>query len=156
MTTTNEMNPNEMNPLGHAALHDARLRVRRSYVMIEELERLLKLVPIEAERYYGQAVAMFVLGRVQEAIMNLNLAIKADPDHLPALQLLSQTLLKLGEYKKAAIILEKVLSHEPDNLTAITSLCLAYHCLDKKGKEMAKDSILQTIAPDLLENVLRR
>jgi len=156
MTTTNEMNSNEKNPPDQGALHAARQRVRRSYMLVEELERLLGLVPIEAERYYGQAIAMFVLGRVQEGIMNLNLAVKADPDHLPALQLLSQTLLKLGEYKKAAIILEKVLSHEPDNLTAITSLCLAYHCLDKRGKEMAKDSILQTIAPDLLENVLKR
>lgn len=153
---TNEMNPNEMNTANQAALYEARQRVRRSYAMVEELERLLRLVPVEADRYYGQAVAMFILGRVQEAVMNLDQAVKADPDHLPALQLLSQLLLKLGEYKKAVNVLEKVLSHEPDNMTAITSLCLAYHCLDKKGVELSRDSILQTIAPDLLAASLKR
>jgi tetratricopeptide (TPR) repeat protein len=146
---------NEVNYLDHAALNDARQRVRRSQWMIEEIERSLRLVPNDADRHYGQALAFLLLGRIQEAHRSLNSAVDADADHLPALTLMGETLLKLGEYKKAASVLERLLHHEPDNMTAITGLCLAYHCLDKKGKELSRDSILQTIAPDLLATSLK-
>jgi hypothetical protein len=45
---------------------------------------------------------------------------------------------------------------EPENMTAITWLCLAYHCLGYKGKAMAQQSILQSIAPDLLVTIQKR
>ena len=142
--------------MSQAALYEARARVRRSQWMLDEIQRSLALVPNVAERYYGQALAQIMLGRVGEAVLNLSSAVEADPDHLPALHLLGEMLLKLGQYRKAVKVFEKVLSHEPDNMTAITSLCLAYHCLDKKGVELARDSILQTIAPDILATSLKR
>ena len=146
---------NESNQIDQAALNEARARVRRSQWMLDEIQRSLALVPDAAERYYGQALAQIMLGRIGEAVLNLSSAVEADPDHLPALHLLGELLLKLGQYRKAVKVFEKVLGHEPDNMMAITSLCLAYHCLDKKGKELARDSILQTIAPDILTNVLK-
>lgn len=147
---------NELSDLDQAALNDARRQVRRSQWMIEELERSIRLVPNDADRHYGQALAFLLLGRIQEANFSLNSAVEADADHLPALTLMGETLLKLGQYQKAVSVLERLLYHEPDNMTAITGLCLAYHCLDKKGKDLSRNSILQTIAPDLLATVLKK
>lgn len=131
-------------------------RIRRSLWMLEEIQNSLKLVPDEAERYYGLALLEIMLGRFNDAIANLDRAIQTSPDHIPALSLLGELHLKLGDHKKAATFLEQVVSHEPENMTAITWLCLAYHCLGYKGKAMAQQSILQSIAPDLMVTVLNR
>jgi alkyl sulfatase BDS1-like metallo-beta-lactamase superfamily hydrolase len=62
----------------------------------------------------------------------------------------------MGDHKKAAALLEQVVNREPDNMTAITWLCLAYHCLGYKGKAQLQQSILQSVAPDLVVTVLNK
>jgi tetratricopeptide (TPR) repeat protein len=140
-----------MNP----ALNQAKQYMRRSLWMIQELEHSVNLVPDEAERYYGLALICIMLGKFKEAIKNLSSAIEAAPNNLSALYLLGEMNLKLSRYEQAAAVFERVVSHKPENLAAITELCLAYHCLGERGRELSENSILQTIAPDLIATVLK-
>jgi tetratricopeptide (TPR) repeat protein len=131
-------------------------RIRRSVWMLEEIHKSLQLVPDEAERHFSLALLEVILGRFDNSIKNLERAIQVDPEHMPSLSLLGELHLKMGDHKKAATLLEQVVSREPDNMTAITWLCLAYHCLGFKGKALAQQSILQSIAPDLIVTVLNK
>lgn len=131
-------------------------RFRRSVWMLKEIQNSLQLIPDEAERYYSLALMDVMLGRFTEAIGNLDRAIQVNPEHVLAMALAGELHLKLGDHKKAATLLEQVVSREPDNMTAITWLCLAYHCLGHKGKAQMQQSILQSVAPDLVVTVLNR
>lgn len=133
--------------------HKARL-LRRSRWIIEDLEHSLRLVPDEAERYYALSLTEIMLGDFIQAVNSLNLAVGANPQHMPALNLLGDLYFKLGHYEQAAVALEQVLAQEPDNITAITWLCMAYHCLGNKGKALAKHSLLQNVAPDLVVSII--
>lgn len=123
---------------------------RRSLWMIEDIEHSLRLVPDDSERYYALALIHMMRGKFDDAIKNLGRAIEANPSYIQALCLQGEIYLKLGYYEKAAVSLEQVVNEEPDNLTAITWLSLAYHCLGKKGKALDMQSILQNLAPDLI------
>jgi tetratricopeptide (TPR) repeat protein len=131
-------------------------RFRRSVWMLKEIQDSLQLIPDEAERFYSLALMDVMLGRFNEAISNLDRAIQANPDHVLAMGLAGELHLKLGDHKKAATLLEQVVSRDPDNMTAITWLCLAYHCLGYKGKAQMQQSILQSVAPDLIVTVLNK
>lgn len=131
-------------------------RMRRSPWMFREIEASLNLVPDEAEKHYSLAVLDVMLGKFNDAINKLETAIQANPEHTSALYLLGELYLKIGEHKKAANLLEKVVNNDPEDITAITWLCLAYHCLGHKGKAMAQQSVLQSIAPDLYVSVLNK
>jgi tetratricopeptide (TPR) repeat protein len=131
-------------------------RIRRSLWMLEELQHSVQLVPDEAERHYGLALLQVMLGKFTDAIASLDRVLQADPKHIAAMFLEGELQLKLGEHKKAAVLLEQVVSREPENMTAVTWLCLAYHCLGFKGKAMAQQSVLQSIAPDLIVTVLNK
>jgi tetratricopeptide (TPR) repeat protein len=122
----------------------------RSLWMIEEVEHTLRLVPDDAERYYSFALIRIMRGFFKEAVQILEKATEFNPEHEKALSLLGEIYFKLGRYEKAAEALESVVKLDPNNLTAITWLSLAYHCLGNKGKAITTQSILQTIAPDLI------
>lgn len=124
--------------------------------MLEELQHSVQLVPDEAERHYGLALLQVMLGKFTDAIASLDHVLQADPKHIAAMLLEGELQLKLGEHKKAAVLLEQVVSREPENMTAVTWLCLAYHCLGFKGKAMAQQSVLQSVAPDLIVTVLNK
>lgn len=140
--------------MSRTSTHKARV-LRRSRWMIEDLEHSLRLVPDEAERYYAMALTELMLGDYIRAVNSLNLAVKANPQHMPALNLRGELYFKLGHYDEAAAALEQVLAQEPDNITAITWLCMAYHCLGHKGKALAQQSLLQNIAPDLVVSLTK-
>jgi len=131
-------------------------RFRRSVWMLKEIQDSLQLIPDEGERYYSLALMDVMLGRFTEAIGSLDRAIQANPEHVLAMALAGELHLKLGDHKKAATLLEQVVSREPDNMTAITWLCLAYHCLGYKGKAQMQQSILQSVAPDLIVTILNK
>jgi tetratricopeptide (TPR) repeat protein len=131
-------------------------RFRRSVWMLKEIQESLQLIPDKAERYYSLALMDVMLGRFTEAISNLDRTIQANPEHVLAMALAGELHLKLGDHKKAAMLLEQVVNREPDNMTAITWLCLAYHCLGYKGKAQMQQSILQSVAPDLIVSVLNK
>jgi tetratricopeptide (TPR) repeat protein len=135
---------------------EGRQQVHRSVWMMESLQHSLTLVPDEAERHYGLALVQVMLGKFVDALRSLNLAVESNPEHLSALCLLGELNFKLGNYDKAATSLEQLVNHEPDNITAITWLCMAYHCLGLKGKALAKQSLLQSIAPDLVVTILNK
>jgi lipopolysaccharide biosynthesis regulator YciM len=122
----------------------------RSLWMIEELEVSLESVPDDAERHYGLALIKIMRGKFQEATKSLETAVEAKPEHVRALWLLGEIHMKLGQYEKGAEALEAVVRHEPGNLTAITWLSLAYHSLNKRSQATKVQSILETIAPDLI------
>jgi tetratricopeptide (TPR) repeat protein len=147
---------NEELHLVHPPASGAAGRIRRSLWMLEEIQQSLRLVPDEAERNYGLALLQIMLGKFTDAISSLDLAIQANPEHVAAMLLEGELHLKLGEHKKAATLLEQVVSREPENMTAITWLCLAYHCLGYKGKAQMQQSILQSVAPDLVVTVLNK
>jgi len=132
------------------ASEKTKLHFSRSLWMIEEVAYLLKLLPDEAERSYGLALIYVMRGKFIEAVKSLENAVEIQSEHVRARWLLGEIQFKIGNYQAAAEALEIVVKHEPDNLTAITWLSLAYHCLDKKGKAISTQSILQTIAPDLM------
>jgi tetratricopeptide (TPR) repeat protein len=122
----------------------------RSLWMIEELEVSLESVPDDAERNYGLALVKIMRGKFQEAVIRLEQAVEAKPEHIRALWLLGEIRIKMGQYDKGAEALEVVLKHDPGNLTAITWLTLAYHSLNKRSQATQIQSILETIAPDLM------
>lgn len=125
---------NEREKTNQPTLDADQVRTSRSVWMLEELEHPLNLVPNEAERHYGLALIQVMVGRFNDAIRSLSLALEAEPQHIPALNLLGELYLKTGQYEKAATNLESVIRQEPDNLSAITWLCLAHHCLNQKKR----------------------
>lgn len=122
----------------------------RSLWMIEELEVSLESVPDDAERYYGIALIKIMRGKFHEAVKSLEKAVEAKPEHIRSLWLLGEIHIKMGQYEKGAEALEAVVRHDPSNLTAITWLTLAYHSLNKRSQATKIQSILETIAPDLM------
>jgi tetratricopeptide (TPR) repeat protein len=148
--------PNEGLKLVGPPSEVATQRFRRSLWMLEEIQHSLEHIPNEAERSYSMALLQIMLGKFNDAINSLETATRINPDHVTALLLLGELHLKMGEHKKAAAALEQVVSHEPDNMTAVTWLCLAYHCLGYKGKAQMQQSILQSVAPDLVVTVLNK
>jgi tetratricopeptide (TPR) repeat protein len=124
--------------------------------MLEDVQRALQLIPDEAERYYGLALMGVMLGRFNESISNLERVIQANPDHIAGMALLGEPHLKLGEHRKAAALLEQVVSREIEKMIAITWPCLAYHSLGYKGKAQLQQSILPSVAPDLVVSVLNK
>lgn len=128
----------------------------RSLWMIEELEVCLKSVSDDAERNYGLALIKIMRGKFQEGVKSLEQAVAAKPDHLGALWLLGEIHIKMGRYEKGAEALEAVLRQDPSNLTAITWLTLAYHTMNKRSQATQIQSILETIAPDLIVSRVKR
>ncbi len=128
----------------------------RSLWMIEELEVSLEFVQDDAERHYGLALIKIMRGKFQEAIKSLEQAVGAKPEHIRALWLLGEIHIKMGQYEKGAEALEAVLRQDPSNLTAITWLTLAYHSMNKRSQATQVQSILETIAPDLMVSRLNR
>jgi lipopolysaccharide biosynthesis regulator YciM len=128
----------------------------RSLWMIEELEVSLGLVSDDAERHYGLALVKIMRGKFQEAVQSLEQAVEAKPEHVRALWLLGEIRIKTGQYEKGAEALEAVLRQDPGNLTAITWLTLAYHSMNKRQQATQIQSILETIAPDLMVSRLNR
>lgn len=128
----------------------------RSLWMIEELEVSVGLIQDESERHYGLALIQIMRGKFQEAVKSLDKAVEAKPEHIRALWLLGEIYMKLGQYEKGAEALEAVVKHEPGNLTAITWLSLAYHSLNKRSQATKAQSILETIAPDLIVSRVNR
>jgi tetratricopeptide (TPR) repeat protein len=131
------------------------IEVERHLWMLEDLERLLPLVPSEAERYYGLALVQMMLGRFDEGIRSLESAVKADPLFAPASYLLGDMYLRTGKCEEATEELEKAVRRNTSDLNAIMWLSLAYRRLGDKGKEMVQHSILQSIAPDLVEEIIK-
>jgi tetratricopeptide (TPR) repeat protein len=142
--------------MAQSASSGAEKHIRRSVWMFEDLEYSLKLVPDEAERCYGLALVQVMLGKFTDAVKSLKQAVESNPQHLSALSLLGELHFKVGGYEQAAGYLEQVVNLDPDNITAITWLCMAYHCLGHKGKALAKQSLLQNIAPDLVVTLLNK
>ncbi len=133
----------------------SKLSFSRSLWMIEHIEQALRLVPDDVERHYGLALVGMMLGEFSNAVSHLNTALGVQPSHIPTLWLLGELYFRQANYEKAAELLEQVVQSEPDNLTAITLLSLSYHSLGKKGKAINKQSVLQTIAPDLLVTLMK-
>jgi len=140
----------EVERVAPSASDKSKLSFSRSLWMIEEVEHILRLVPDEAERHYSLALIQIMRGFFNDAVKSLEKAVEANHEHTKALWLLGEIYFKLGRYEKAAAALESVVERDPDNLTAITWLSLVYHCLGNKGKAVNTQSILQTIAPDLI------
>ncbi len=128
----------------------------RSLWMIEELEISLKLIQDDSERHYSLALIQIMRGKFQDAVKSLGKAVEAKPEHIRALWLLGEIHIKLGQYEKGAEALEAVVRHEPSNLTAITWLSLAYHSLNKRSQATKVQSVLESIAPDLVVSRMNR
>jgi tetratricopeptide (TPR) repeat protein len=145
-----------MEQMAPRASEKASQQFTRSLWMIEELEVSVGLIQDESERYYGLALIQIMRGKFQEAVKSLDKAVEAKPEHIRALWLLGEIYMKLGQYEKGAEALEAVVKHEPGNLTAITWLSLAYHSLNKRSQATKAQSILETIAPDLIVSRVNR
>lgn len=134
--------------------NDPTRQVSRHLWMLEDLENLLPLVPQDAERFYGLALVQMMRGRFDEGIRSLEEAVKANPLYAPASYLLGDMYLRLGKCKEAITELEKAVKRNPSDLNALLWLSLAYRRLGSKGKLLVRKSILLTIAPDLVEEIL--
>lgn len=145
-----------MEQMASQASEQARSQFTRSLWMIEELEVSVGLIQDDSERHYGLALIQIMRGKFQEAVKSLGKAVEAKPEHIRALWLLGEIHMKLGQYEKGAEALEAVVRHEPGNLTAITWLSLAYYSLNKRSQATKVQSILETIAPDLLVSRVNR
>lgn len=135
---------------------DHSIQVDRHLWMLKDLERLLPLVPSEAERFYGLALVQMMLGRFDDGIMSLEKAVEADPLFAPASYLLGDIYLRTGKCEEAIEELEKAVKRNPGDLNALLWLSLAYYRLGEKGKAMVQSSILQSIAPDLVSEILNK
>jgi tetratricopeptide (TPR) repeat protein len=132
-------------------------QLRPTWPMMEELARLLHLVPDEAERHYGLALIHRICQRDEEAIESLQAALESNPQHATVFSELGETYLKSEQYENAAWAFEQVVrlgGH--GSMTAITHLALSLSRLGEKGKEMARNSILQTADPETWQWLLNK
>jgi tetratricopeptide (TPR) repeat protein len=137
-----------------SGVNDPAKQINRHLWMLEDLENLLPLVPQDAERFYGLALIQMMRGRFNEGIRSLEKAVKANPLYAPASYFLGDMYLKLGKCEEAITELEKAVKRNPSDLNALLWLSLAYRRLGSKGKLLVRKSILLTIAPDLVEEIL--
>jgi tetratricopeptide (TPR) repeat protein len=137
-----------------SGVNDSVKQTNRHLWMLEDLENLLPLVLQDAERFYGLALIQMMRGRFDDGVQSLVKAVKANPLYAPASYLLGDTYLRLGKCEEAITELERAVKRNPGDLNALVWLSLAYRRLGSKGKLLLQRSILQTIAPDLVEEIL--
>jgi tetratricopeptide (TPR) repeat protein len=75
-----------------------------------------------AEAHLAQGLDLSRLGRREEAIAALRLAVEAHPEHSRALYLLSRELLRAGRKEEAGPLLDRVLALRPDAASEIDQL----------------------------------
>jgi predicted Zn-dependent protease len=124
--------------------------------MFEHLKLILREVPQKAERNFGLALIHIMEGLFDEAIQNLHLTTEAEPSHREALMLLSDIYFKSGHYEESRATFERLLRLDPSDYSVAVWLCFVYMQLGKRGKELIQDSILNDLAPDLVDRVLAR
>jgi tetratricopeptide (TPR) repeat protein len=134
-------------------------QLRPTWLMMEELARLLHLVPDEAERHYGLALIHQICQRDEEAIESLQITLESNPNHAIALGELGQIYLKRERYEDAVQLFEQMAKlGGSGSIMAITWLGMAYFRLAERGKAegMLGESILQSVDPELVNMILER
>jgi tetratricopeptide (TPR) repeat protein len=125
-------------------------QLRPTWLMMEELARLLHLVPDEAERNYGLALIHRICQRDEEAIKSLQIAVEANPQHSAALSELGEVYFKQERYEDAVQIFEQVVKlGGRGSLTAITWLFMSLYFVGIKISDVIQNSILRSVDPEL-------
>lgn len=112
----------------------------------DELERVLRLVPDAAERHYGLALVRLILGRYDEAVEQLQLAVTADPAHCRALCRLGDSQLMAARLDDAVEAYQQAVQVKGDSvLAALSGLYISLCLMREKGRELMQGShLLQT------------
>jgi tetratricopeptide (TPR) repeat protein len=118
--------------------------------MMEYLGRLLHLVPDEAERNYGLALVHRMCQREDDAIENLQISLKANPQHSAALSELGEVYFKQERYEDAVQVFEQVVKlGGRGSLTAITWLFMSLYFVGIKISDVIQNSVLRAVDPEL-------
>jgi len=94
-------------------------------------KKTIALNPNHADAYKAYASALIYTGRKEEAMEQIDIALKLDPLN-PLIKVnYGLDLMYVNKYDKALIVLQDVLRMNPSNQTAISNIPLAYHLLGK-------------------------
>lgn len=117
------LNPNFA--FAHHNLGNALLHQNSAYTSLASYQKAITLDPTRAGFYLSYANALIAAKEPpNEAIQNLNQAIKIDPRLEPAHLLMGYVCQQLGEIEKAIASYEKVLEINPENETAKQQLAV--------------------------------
>lgn len=147
--------------LGYAGLGNALLRAGRTAAAIEALERAVERDPSYREARYLMGMAYRSAGRPEDAAREMALGLDASTRYLPdplsatieeyrisstARMARGAALLSAGRPDQAAAVLEQALVYEPDNVTLLNNLGIAY--LRQNQLEKAHQTLQRALQVD--------
>jgi len=141
------------NPSALAYQAASRLHVDRQQheTAIAQAQRALALDPNDANCYLAIAYALIYAGRSQEALHNIDKAMRLDP-HYPDyyLFILGLAHFHLDRYQEAVTFFERALKLNPENYVPLIPLSAAQGQLDRKKEAAATIAKLQKALPAIV------
>jgi adenylate cyclase len=115
---------------------------------IGEAERAVELEPNGADAHMFLGMALKYADRAEEAIPNLQKAIRLDP-HAPGLylNLLASAYRDIEKYEQAMQWGEKAVQKNPQNVLSRQTLCSIYSLADRMDEARAQAAEIMRIAP---------
>lgn len=133
------------------------LRALKRYAEAEmQFAEALRLAPYDCGAMFNRAVALFDLGRLDEAAEACESLLAIAPDHRDAARKFGQIDIVRRRYESAEQWLRGVLAHEPDNTDDLTRLAIAVHYqgrLEEARRLMDRAVSLPGGSPELRQNL---
>ena len=144
-------------PTAHETLAYAYLGKKQHAQAIAEAERALSLDPNFADAYTTLADILSFAGRPEEAIRLVETAMRLNPRY-PASYLwsLGHAYRLAGRYEEAIAALKRVLTRNPDHLTAHVLLAALYSGLGREAEARAEAAEILRVSPNYSLAVVRQ
>lgn len=122
------------------------------YSVLSELRRVISAHDDETIKRYGLALTNVLQNKFDEAVAELLLLDKSDPDSPLVHNLLGRTYILRKEYRKAISHLQKAVELNPHDYTAMTWLVLMHYRVGNVKEAKAQQSVLEKYAAYLSVN----
>ena len=111
----------------------------------------LRIDPHHPELLNRRGVALFELGRPQQALEDFDRVLETKPDHLDALGNCGNALLKLNRVAEALAVYDRALRRAPENAQLLTNRAVALRRLDRPQEAVMSASRALVSKPDFAQ-----
>ncbi|NLV27831.1 MAG: protein kinase [Methanomicrobiales archaeon] len=105
---------------------------KRFWESIEICDKVLEAYPVNTWALYYKGESLYGLGKIKEAFLSYNEACTNNPDYLPGCIKSARSLMKMGDYEKADLVVSSVISKDDSNYDALR---IKAFILLKRGKK---------------------
>lgn len=129
----------------HALLGELHLEKNDLDAAFSSFRTAIELSPLNVVRYEKVAEPLLKVGRVDDLIMLLNIALKAGFEHPFIIERLGHCFFQKKDYAKAGKYFRQAVSAEPENLSFLNALAICY-----------RDSQLYSEALDIYNQIIKK